>query len=113
MDRTDSLRLPIAGQVFIAADGDGHIFETVVACFDVEVLSGGKPILGDAQSGGPIPQNREAASVLIRERTKQQGVYDAEDCGVRPNSNRQRQQGDDGKAAGFSKSPDCISKVLN
>ena len=88
MDRTDSLRLPIAGQVFIATDGDGHIFESVVAGFDVEILRGGKPVLGDAQTGGAIPQDRQAVCVFIRKRTKQQGVYDAEDRGVRANSNR-------------------------
>ena len=49
-DGSYALRLAFAGEVVVAADGDRHLLQTAMAGLDVEVLRGGKPVLGYAQS---------------------------------------------------------------
>ena len=49
-DRAYALRLAFAGEVVVAADGDGHLFQSAMTGLDVEVLRGGEPVLGDAEA---------------------------------------------------------------
>ena len=86
-----SFRFTLPGQVEVAADRDRDLFKPMVSCLDVEILRRGKPILGDAQARRAIPQDYQPVWAVVGQRTKQQRVCHAEDGGVRPNPNRQRQ----------------------
>ena len=49
-DRPYALWLTFASEVVVASDGDGHLLQTAMTSLDVEVLRGGEPVLGYAQS---------------------------------------------------------------
>ena len=87
----DSFRVTLPGQVVVAANRDRDLLKSMVPCLDVEILRRGKPILGDVQSGGTIPQNHQPVGAVVRQRTEQQCVCNTEDGGVRTDPNRQRQ----------------------
>ena len=92
-DRPDALRLAAAGQVFVAADRDRHLFEAPARGLDVDILRRRKPVLGDAEAGRAVPENGEPIGVLIGKRPKDERVRDAEDRGVRADAERDRQHG--------------------
>jgi hypothetical protein len=64
----------------------------MMAVLDVEVLCGGKPVLRYVQAGRAVPEYDEPFSNFIRKRT-QQPIEDAEDCGIRADSDGQRVRG--------------------
>ena len=43
-DHADALRLPVAREVVVGADGDPYLLEAAVAVLDIEVLGGGEPV---------------------------------------------------------------------
>ena len=79
---------------------------------DVEVLRGGKPVLGDAETGRRVPEDDLPIGVLVRQRPQQQRVRDAEDRGVGADANRERQDRDDGKSGGGEQRANRVAKVL-
>ena len=50
---------PSPVRLAVGADGNRQLFEAAVAVADVEVLRGGKPVLGDAQAGRPVPEDHQ------------------------------------------------------
>jgi len=56
----------MTGEVVVAPDSDRYLFKTMMPMLDVEILRGGKPILGEVQAGRAIPQDRQSFPVLGR-----------------------------------------------
>lgn len=54
----------------------------------------------------------EPVGILIRQRLQKHRVYDAEDGGVRSNSQRQRKDRHSGKSRAFQHYADGISKIV-
>ncbi len=104
MDGPDALRVAVAGEIFIPADGNGHLFQPVMPGFDVEILGGREPILRDIQSRRPIPQNHQAVRVLVRQRPDQQRIRNAEkgSASANPDGKRKRDDGNETRAL-----PEC------
>ncbi len=90
-DDADPLGVAAAGERVVTADRDRDLVETGVAVLDVEVLCGGKPVLGDVESGGTLPEDHQPIGVLVRQRAKQQRARDAEERGVGADTDGQRQ----------------------
>jgi len=58
----------------------------VMTVFDVEVLRGRKPIFRDVQARRAVPEYDQPFSIRIRKWTNQQPIDDAEDRGIRADS---------------------------
>ena len=78
VDRPDALWVSCSGQIFVAADGQSHLFESVVAIFDVEILCGRKPVLRDVESRRGIPENHQSVGILVRQRLQEKRIHDTE-----------------------------------
>ena len=62
--------------------------------------------------GGALLNQIQPIGVRIRQRTQQHTVDDAEDCGVRPDAERQRQERGGGDAGGAKKKTDAVADIL-
>src|SRR5262249_33663218 len=69
--------------------------------FDIEVLCGRKPILGDAEPRRPVPENHQPLRVAIGKRTQKHRIGDAKYRRVYANADRDGNQSDGGKAGIF------------
>ena len=110
-DGADTLGRAVAGQVGVGAERDGDLLEAPAAGLDVEVLGGREPVLGDAEPGRSVPQDRQAVRVLVGEGTQQQGARDAEDRRVRADAKGQRQDRRDRKSGRGGKGSDRVAEV--
>ena len=96
-DCADALGRTVARQVEVRANRERDLFEAVVSVPDVEVLRGREPVLGDAETGRPVPQDGETIRVLKGKRPEEESARDAEDRGVRADAQGQRQHRRDRK----------------
>ena len=112
-NRADAFGVAVASEIVVGAEGDGGIFEAGVAVLDVEILRGGKPILGDAEAGRAIPEDDEPAGVFIGKRAQQKRAGDAEDGSVGADADGERQDCGDGEAGIFGEGAECVAEVAN
>jgi hypothetical protein len=83
-----------------------------MAVLDVEVLCGGKPVFRYVQAWRTVPEYDEPSSVFVRKRPKQQAIYDAEDCGIRADSDGQREYCRHGERGCSGQSTKTVPHIL-
>ena len=113
-NRAHAFRFPaIAGEVQVGANRDRDLLERHAAGLDVEILSGGKPVLGDPQPGRAVPENDEPFVVGVGERAQQQRAGDAENRAVGADADRQGHDGRQCEAGRTAKRAKRVAEVLH
>jgi hypothetical protein len=91
----------------------GHGREDGVLIAKVEEIGVAHLVLRDAELEVVAPEVGEACGIFERQRTKEHGVDDRKDGSVGADADSQGEDGDGGKAGGFSEHADAVAKVLS
>ena len=86
--------------------------ESVIVVPVIKNLFSGKRQIEQVGPGGLLMQNDELASVLIGKGAEQDAIYDAEDGGVRADSEGKRNDGRAGEAGIFDEYSHAVTDVL-
>src|SRR5437868_1573807 len=112
IDPLDTLRLSGAGQILITLKDRGHIFKYTRSRLQVIQFGLGKPNVPQSYAGLVKEDSYQAIGIAVGQRTQQDAIHDAENGGIRPHSQSERQHRHDGECAPLDQHAPAVSQIL-